>query len=137
MRRGIIPLVIGHVIVGCVGMAFVSIATFVAQFIYIALLYSVYMTLRTWLIWVYMILLGLNVISGVLQVFMEDGAAFIVYLIILILYCFAILKIKTDSESLRNMTYDENGGSTFYLENGIRHMVNTAKVEYARGNNDS
>lgn len=62
LRRGVIPLVVGHVLVACLGMAFVSIATFCVQFLYIAILYSIYMTLRTWIIWIYIVALVLNII---------------------------------------------------------------------------
>jgi hypothetical protein len=110
-------------------MAFVSIATFIVQVLYIALLYSVYMTLRTWLIWFYMIILGFNVLSGVFSVFLYDGAAFAVYLLILIGYTFMIIKLKEDSAPLRNMVASAEGG---YLEPGIRHMINTAREEFGR-----
>ncbi|CDW71441.1 UNKNOWN [Stylonychia lemnae] len=129
LRKGVIPLVVGHVIIACLGMAFVSILTFAAQFFYIALLYSIYMTLRPWLVWFYMVILGFNIASGLFTVFLYDGASFAVYLLILVVYVFFILKIKTDSHDFRNMTVQEHG-SHFYLEDGIRHMYNTARQEY-------
>lgn len=90
------------------------------------MLYSIYMTLRTWIVWMYMIILGFNVASGIFSVFLYDGVSFVIYLLILIAYALAVVKIKTDSAPFRNMTYSE-GGSNFYLEDGIRHMVNTAR----------
>ena len=134
LRKGVIPLVVGHVLIACLGMAFVSIVTFAVQFLYIAMLYSVYMTLRPWIVWMYMILLGFNVLSGVFSVFLYQGATFAVYLIILVGYSFFIIKIRSDSAEFRNMSNQE-GGNKFYLEDGIRHMVNTAREEYPYGRN--
>jgi len=130
LRRGIIPIVVAHVVIACLGMAFVTISTFIAQFLYIAMLYSIYMTLRTWIVWVYMIILGFNVLSGLFAVFLYEGAAFAVYLLILISYTFMVIKVKEDSAPLRNLTVNDG---TNYLEPGIRHMLNTAREEYVRG----
>ncbi len=130
LRRGLLPIVFLHVLIACLGMAFVSISTFIAQFFYIALLYSVYMTLRSWIIWVYMVIVGFNVLSGVFSVFLYEGSAFVVYLIILIVYSLMIVKVKMDSEAWRNLSVN-NGGAN-YLEPGIRHMLNTAREEYGR-----
>jgi len=62
------------------------------------------MTLRPWIIWLYMILLGLNVLSGLFSVFLYEGATFAVYLLILVAYVFFIIKIRADSDDFRNMT---------------------------------
>jgi hypothetical protein len=84
------------------------------------------MTLRPWLVWFYMVILGFNIASGLFTVFLYEGAAFAVYLLILVSYAFFILKIKLDSSDYRNMTVQE-AGSQFYFEEGIRHMYNTAR----------
>lgn len=70
LRRAIIPLVIAHVLIACLGMAFVTLVTFAVQFLYIAMLYSIYMTLRPWIVWMYMIIMGFNVASGLFSVFL-------------------------------------------------------------------
>ena len=129
LRRVIIPLVVCHVLIACLGIAFVSVATFIAQFFYIAMLYSVYMTLRTWIVWVYLAILAFNVLSGALSVFLYDGAAFVVYLLVLVTYSLMILKMVQDSAPLRNMAASNDGN---YLEPGIRHMLNTAREEFGR-----
>jgi len=67
------------------------------------------MTLRPWIVWLYMILLGLNIISGLFSVFLYEGASFAVYLLILVCYTFFIIKIKTDTSDFRNMTVQETG----------------------------
>lgn len=88
------------------------------------------MTLRSWIIWVYLVILGFNVLSGLFSVFLFDGSAFVVYLIILIIYSLMIVKVKIDSDAWRNLSVDRDGN---YLEPGIRHMLNTAREEYGRG----
>ena len=79
-----------------------------------------------------MILLGFNILSGVFSVLLYEGVSFIIYIIILVCYLVAIIKIKFDSKSFRNMS-DEEGGNHFYLEDGLRHMYNTAREEYPYG----
>jgi hypothetical protein len=128
----VLPLVVGHVLVACLGMAFVSVATFAIQFLYIALLYSIYMTLRTWIMWAYMVALMLNIISGIFTVFLLEGVSMFIYIVILLLYGLAIFKLKQDSIPMRNMAASE-GGSQFYLESGLRHMLTTAREEYSPG----
>ena len=93
------------------------------------MLYSVYMTLRTWIVWVYMAILAFNVISGLLSVFLYDGAAFVIYLLILICYSLMVFKMFQDSAPIRNMSASNDGN---YLEPGIRHMLNTAREEFVR-----
>eukprot|EP00347_Sterkiella_histriomuscorum_P020005 403339460 len=135
LRRCIIPLVVAHVLIACLGMAFVSIITFAVQFLYIAILYSIYMNLRPWIIWMYMILLGFNAASGFFTVFLYEGASFAVYLLILIGYVFMIIKLKQDSAAFRNISEEEGNANNFYLAEGIKHMVNTAREEYPYGRN--
>ena len=131
LRAVIIPLILGHAITACLGMAFVSVLTFVGQFFYVALLYSIYMTLHTWIVWLYMVLLGLNILTGLFSLFLYDGLAFASYLLILVYFALAILKIRLDSFGFRNLGDREgNTGEIFYLEAGIKHIVNTAKEEY-------
>jgi hypothetical protein len=136
MRSGIVPLLLGHAVCGVVGMAFVSVATFIAQFIYIILLYSIYMTLRTWMVWVYIILIGFNALSGFLNVWIYDGARFWSYLLIIAYYVLAIYKIYYDSLPFRTIG-DREEGNNFYFEAGIRHIVNNAREQYLAGNQNN
>lgn len=86
------------------------------------------MTLHTWLVWVYMVILGFNVVSGFFNVWLFDGVALFIYLAIILFYVGAIIKIYYDSLPLRSFVNGEE--DNFYFAEGIRHMVNTAKQEY-------
>lgn len=129
MRVGIIPLFIGHAACAILALSFVSIVTFVMQFFYVVTLYSIYMTLHTWLVWVYMVLLGFNAISGFFNVWLYDGIAFVSYLAILAYYGVAILKIRNDSHDFRNLGA-ENGVSNDYVGAGVNHIVEVARQNY-------
>ena len=110
LRRAIIPLIVLHIIIGCLGIAFVTFLNLLTQIWYTGLLYSSYMTLRTWIVWLYMISLTLNVVVGLFSVWLYSDAAFIVYFIMLALYALMCLKMWRDSMPWRNID-----NADFYL----------------------
>ena len=128
LRRIILPLIVGHAASSALGLAFVSVSTLIVSFLYVAILYSIYMTLHTWLVWVYMVLLGFNIVSGLFNVWLLQGVTMATYLVILVYYVLAIIKIYYDSLPLRSFVNGEE--DNFYFAEGIRHMVNNAKEEY-------
>ena len=69
MRATLLLIITGHVVCSVVSFAFVGLVTAVAQALYIVILYSIYMGLHTWLIWVYMLIAGFNGVTGVLGIF--------------------------------------------------------------------
>ena len=91
------------------------------------------MTLHTWLVWIYMVLLGFNVVSGFFNVWLFEGATLFTYLGIILYYVAAIIKIYYDSLPLRSFVNGEE--DNFYFAEGIRHMVNNAKEEYSANRN--
>jgi hypothetical protein len=125
LRAGILPLFLGHIICAVIAMAFVSVLTCGAQIIYIGILYSAYMTLRNWVIWLYMVLVGFNCVTGWFSVWLYDGSTFYGYLIIILYYCLAVLKLYVDSRPYRNIGNPD--GEDFYLEAGIRHILSNAR----------
>ena len=48
IRSTIGLVIVGHIVVAVAALIFVSIFTFLGQFIFIAILYSTYQTLHTW-----------------------------------------------------------------------------------------
>jgi len=70
MRTAIVRLVIGHIIVAILSLGLVSFVTAFMQFLYFAMLYSLYLTLKNWLVWLYIGCLALNVISGVFEIWL-------------------------------------------------------------------
>lgn len=63
-------LMVGHVICAVLALAFVgSILTFIAQGLYIAILHSINLALHTWLIWIYVIIMAFQAVSGAFGVF--------------------------------------------------------------------
>ncbi len=61
------------------------------------MLYSVYMALHTWVIWIYLLVLGFNGISGILGIFGQEGFGFLAYAFIIGYYFFACKKLYFDS----------------------------------------
>ena len=132
LRLGLIPLILGHAVCGVVGLAYVSVTVLFAQFIYVVMLYSTYMTLHTWLVWLYMIVLGFNLLSGFLNVWIYEGVRFYVYMGILLYYVVAICKTYYDSLPFRSLGDNQDN---FYFEAGIRHMFNNAREHYGINGN--
>ena len=133
MRAGIIPIILGHLLCMVLGVAFVSVFHIVGQLFYIAMLYSTYMTLHPWLVWTYLIILGINAVSGIFSVWLLSGAPFVVSFIIVIYYFLACYTIYYSSLPFRSLGESNgNGGNSenFYFEAGIRHMVASARNQY-------
>lgn len=109
-----------------------TVSTFLAQIIYLATLYSIYMTLQTWIIWVYIIMVGFNVFSGFFSVWVYEGSRFYVYLLILVYYVIACYKMYYDSRPFRRI--GERGEDNFYFGIGIRHILDNARSQYRPNN---
>jgi len=108
--------------------AFISSITAVGQVLYIAILFSISQTLKTWMVYVYCLVLGINLISGVLSV-MTLTSGFIWYAAILFYYFLAIKVIWTESgpyrSSVRTNVNHSNHGSNALSENLISSMATT------------
>ena len=102
MRRTITFLILGHVLVAVFSFAFGSFITFAVQPIYIAMLYSIYMALHMWLVWVYIIVVGTNALSGILTLLGESGVGLIIYICTLLFYFIAVRTLFYHSDPYRN-----------------------------------
>ena len=103
LRKSIIIIIPLHIIICIVSGAFLIFSTLLMQFYYVALIYSVYMTLRTWVLYIYLFSLGINLFSGFLSIWMLSGASLWAYLGILVVYLLILLKINKDSKPWRNI----------------------------------
>lgn len=126
LRKSIVILIPLHIIICVVSGAFVLFTTLLAQFYYVALLYSVYMTLRTWLLYLYMLSLALNILTGILSLFMLQGASLWAYLVIVIAYVLMFVKLNSDSKPWRNI----DNPDFQHISSNVNHMVGTAREEY-------
>ncbi len=114
LRRSIIPLIVLHFLIAVVACAFVTVGTGLVQIWYMGLLYSTYMTLRTWLLWVYLICLGFNCLVGLLSFWVLTEYAFWAYLGIISLYAIMFVCLYYSSEAWRNID-----NSDYYLQHGV------------------
>ena len=117
---------VGHFLCMILAFAFISSITAVGQILYIALLYSLYQTLNNCMVYLYMLVAGLNLISGVLSVMtLTDG--FIWYAMILFYYFLAIKVMWTESSpyrsSVRTNVNHDNHGANALSENLISGMA--------------
>jgi hypothetical protein len=106
--------------------AFISSITAVGQILYIAILHSLKLTLNTCMVYLYMLVAGINLISGVLSVMtLTDG--FIWYAMILFYYFIAIKVMWTESapyrSSVRTNVNHDNHGTNALSENLISGMA--------------
>ena len=105
MRRTITFLILGHVLIAVFSFAFGSFITFAVQPIYIAMLYSIYMALHMWLVWVYIIVVGTNALSGILtliSLLSEDVSVLIIYICTLLFYFISVRTLFYHSDPYRN-----------------------------------
>ncbi len=79
-------MVVGHICVIVLSVAFVTLVTAATQIFYILLLYSGYLTLKRWIVYFYATILAINFLAGVISIFLYEGAAAVVYGIILVYY---------------------------------------------------
>ena len=102
LRSCLLLLIVGHLISAILAVMFISdILMFVAQFFYISMLYSIYLALHGWLIWVYMGIVGLNGIHGLLQILSQTGLGFLFYAMIIAFYCMGVRKLFYASQEFR------------------------------------
>ena len=92
----------GHIICSIVAVVFISdLLMFVAQFIYATILYSIYLALHGWLIWVYILIVGLNGVHGILGILTQSGLGFLFYAMVIAYYFMAARKLFYDSLPFR------------------------------------
>ena len=93
LRKCIVLLEVGHLSSAALAIIFVGFPTFFVQALYFAILYSLYVTLRKWMIFVYIFFVGLNVFQGVFNIWSYEGVSFFMYFLIQTYYCGAIYLI--------------------------------------------
>ena len=81
-RKLVTFIAIGHLVFAILTLVWVAFTTFLFQFVYIILLYSFYMNMKVWILYLYAGILILNIITGLFGViFSEDWGEFIVSLL--------------------------------------------------------
>ena len=98
---------IGHVLCMILAFAFITPVTAVAQALYIAILVSISRTLKTFIIYLYIIVAGINLVSGALSV-VTLTTGFIWYALVLFYYFLAIKVIWTESGPYRSGSKSNN-----------------------------
>lgn len=121
LRKILVLIVIGHLAALVLSLTSLLMSTLLAQIFYILILYSIYMTLRECMLWVYVILILFNVIIGLFTFFMYKGYSFIVYSIILAFYIGILIIFKKKLQMFRNVHLPNRFSA------GINHMFNNAR----------
>ena len=125
----------GHIICSIVAVVFIAdLIMFIAQFFYAAMLYSIYLALHGWLIWVYLLIIGLNGITGILGILSQEGVGFLFYGIVIAYYFMAARKLFYDSQPFRD---GKPGGDVTgrVIGNVSRNIASGVKQQLApRGN---
>jgi hypothetical protein len=101
LRKCLVNLILGHIICLVVLILYALITAFIAQLLYIAILYSLYMTLRQWIIFLYIGCLCLNIFLGLFNVFVLSGMSLFMYFLVLFYYGVALKIIWMYSEDYR------------------------------------
>ena len=137
MRAGCRNLIIGHVLCLLLAFFFISPITALVQVLYIGILVSVSLTLKSLMIYLYMGVAGMNLVSGALSVVtLTDG--FIWYAMILFYYFIAIKVMWTESKPYRSGARNQQHGSGNALSENLiqgavktfsKHLVSEKKAE--------
>jgi hypothetical protein len=123
--RDLTLIILGvHAVLGIAGAVIIDFAFLFGQIMYCLILYSIYLTLRIWLISFYLIILAMNVASGVLIVFDHTGFEIIAYSLVLVFYCADIYYYFKKTSEFRASTIE---GNYFYFEVGLNHMTELSK----------
>ena len=123
LRKIITFAVVIHMIFAILTVIFVGFTTMLAQFMYIVILYSYYMTLRECTLFVYGALLVCNLFMGVISIFFsEDWGEFIVYLILLAFYTVMVLILNQKQGFVKEINIPAS-----HFAPGISHMIGTAR----------
>ena len=109
LRAACRNLIIGHVFCMILGFVFISPITAVVQVFYIGMLASLSLTLKSFMIYLYILVAGLNLVSGVLSV-LTLTTGFIWYAMILFYYFLAIKVMWTESKPYRSGSRSNNHG---------------------------
>jgi len=88
---------------------------------FIIILYSVYMNLKEWILWLYAGLLLFNLITGILSFIFIDGSSFYAFLVVMLYYILALYVLNLNLKFVKEVKFPMNMGS------GIKHMLNTAR----------
>ena len=100
LRSTALMILVGHMVCAILALIVGEILTFVAQFIYVAMLYSLYAALHTWVMYAYMVLVAFNAVTGVFTLIgmLTSGLiSFILYGFIMGFYLIAVRKLYYDS----------------------------------------
>ena len=130
LRSACLLLIMGHLFSAICAVFFIgSLTMFVAQFLYISMLYSIYLALHGWLIWVYMLVVGINGVHGILGILGEDGIGFLFYAMVISFYIMAVRKLFLASKEFRegkpggDVTGRVLGNVTRTVATGVRNQM--------------
>ena len=132
LRKLIVNIFIGHLICMIVGFSMVSFTTGLMQIFYLILLYSSYLTLKRWAIILYFIVCGISTLVGLFSVLFYKGRMFWGYLIILGVQATALYFLYNLDRKTRQSGQIPGTEEELYMEEGFKHMFNTAKDNYTQ-----
>ena len=125
LRSATTLLMAGHLGCAILAIAFISsVITFIGQFIYIAILYSIFSALHTWLIYTYCAIAVINSVMGLFTLigYLIEPLNLLFYAIIVIFYLYGANKLFNDSALFRSA--QAGNIATALIDKG----VNNAKV---------
>jgi hypothetical protein len=101
LRETIVNLFLGHLACAVLGLIFVTFVVTISSIVFFAILYSLYLTLRNYMTWVYVLFLSVNAVYGILTIWMYNGLGLFMYALIIAFYCGAAVKLKRDNSKYR------------------------------------
>ena len=127
LRSGIIPIALLHVILGVIGIIFISFKILIANIFYCIFLWNVYQALSSWALYFYMFFVVANVFFGMFSIWFMDAPQFFIFLGILIAYFLAINRVYYVSRAFLNS--GENDGSYVPSTAASGHSYSSFDIE--------
>ena len=110
-----------------VAFAIVTFGTGLLQLFFLVILYSNYLTLKRWATILYAIVLVISTMVGCFSVLFYKGKEFFGYLIILCIQAAAAYFLYKLERKTRSSGQIPGTEEELYMEEGFKHMFNTAK----------
>ena len=85
----LIGVMIGHFVIAALALSNLNLMTLVFQFGFVAILYSIYMALHLWMIYVYLVFLGLNIGTSILSL-IQFFSFYSLMITLIILVCYLL-----------------------------------------------
>ncbi len=128
MRFTIIWLLIGHALFLILTLGFVTFKLALSQAFFIIILYSLYLNLKKWILYVYLVIIAINAVIGFLNMWFFEGIGLLIYVLLVIFYALGAYKLFIDTHDFRgDDAASPEAREEFLARYGMNHMYDNVR----------